>query len=54
MSDKVQYQQYLADELAQLMHLFDVPSTAFCFIQAFWQTMQREWHGIDYYRYLPW
>ncbi|XP_077027455.1 ribosomal RNA processing protein 1 homolog B isoform X2 [Agelaius phoeniceus] len=37
----------LAANISQLIHVFQNTETRHLFIQTFWQTMNREWNGID-------
>ncbi|KAI6047911.1 Nop52-domain-containing protein [Pisolithus marmoratus] len=47
MSDKPLVQQALADELAELLLTIKKISSSLRFLQGFWMTIVREWHGID-------
>jgi uncharacterized protein YdaU (DUF1376 family) len=47
MSDKPLVQQALATELADILLKIPDPSSSLLFLKGFWQTMVREWHGID-------
>nr|XP_030139253.3 ribosomal RNA processing protein 1 homolog B isoform X1 [Taeniopygia guttata] len=47
MQDKPLLQEELAANISQLMHVFQNTETRHLFIQTFWQTMNREWNGID-------
>ncbi|NXY44418.1 RRP1B protein, partial [Ceuthmochares aereus] len=47
MQDKPLLQEELADNIAQLIHVFQNTEARHLFIQTFWQTMNREWTGID-------
>ena len=46
MTDKPRVQQRMAADLGDLIEI--IPEDArWPFIDAFWKTMVREWHGID-------
>mmetsp|Transcript_8710 Transcript_8710/g.14635 ORF Transcript_8710/g.14635 Transcript_8710/m.14635 type:complete len:370 (-) Transcript_8710:171-1280(-) len=45
-SDKRAAQADLAERLAAIMHMMPQPKR-FLYVQVFWSTMMREWHGID-------
>ncbi|NWW88103.1 RRP1B protein, partial [Rhynochetos jubatus] len=47
MQDKPLLQEELAGNISQLIHVFQNTETRDLFVQAFWQTMNREWNGID-------
>ncbi|KAM6096966.1 ribosomal RNA processing protein 1 homolog B isoform 2-T2 [Chlamydotis macqueenii] len=47
MQDKPLLQEELADNISQLIHVFQNTKARHLFIQAFWRTMNREWNGID-------
>ena len=47
MSDKAPVQQMLAASLADLVHCFQDADLSTLFLRAFFQTMVREWGGID-------
>jgi hypothetical protein len=47
MSDKPLIQQALSSELAELLLKIQKEDTAFGFLRGFWQSIVREWHGID-------
>ena len=51
MSDKPLVQQALAAELADILLRIPDPSSSFLFLKGFWQTVVREWHGIDRLRW---
>lgn len=46
LQDKPRNQQQLARDLAELLHVLK-PDTFITFATAFWQTIAREWGGID-------
>lgn len=50
MSDKPHIQHRLATDLAQLSMLYPSALDGLRFVNAFWRTMCREWHGVDYLR----
>lgn len=52
MSDKPLVQQALADELAELVLMITTTSQSLAFLRGFWETMVREWSGIDRLRYV--
>ncbi|XP_027544736.1 ribosomal RNA processing protein 1 homolog B [Neopelma chrysocephalum] len=47
MQDKPLLQEELAANISQLMHVFQNTEARHLFLQTFWQTMSREWNGID-------
>ncbi|XP_069745218.1 ribosomal RNA processing protein 1 homolog A-like isoform X2 [Narcine bancroftii] len=47
MQDKPLLQEELADSIAQLVHSFRNLDAKFLFLETFFQTMNREWNGID-------
>ncbi|XP_045140869.1 ribosomal RNA processing protein 1 homolog A isoform X1 [Echinops telfairi] len=47
MQDKPLLQEELGRTIAQLIHAFQNAEAQHLFIQTFWQTMNREWIGID-------
>ncbi|NXQ88813.1 RRP1B protein, partial [Nyctibius grandis] len=47
MQDKPLLQEELADNISQLIHVIQNTEARYLFIQTFWQTMNREWNGID-------
>ncbi|NXC98357.1 RRP1B protein, partial [Certhia familiaris] len=47
MQDKPLLQEELAANISQLIHVFHNTEARHLFIQTFWQTMNREWNGID-------
>ncbi|KAF9502356.1 Nop52-domain-containing protein [Pleurotus eryngii] len=47
MSDKPLVQQALADELAELVLMITTTSQSLAFLRGFWETIVREWSGID-------
>jgi ribosomal RNA-processing protein 1 len=47
MSDKPLVQEDLAERMASLIYLFEDRESSLLFIKCFWQTMKREWYGID-------
>ncbi|XP_048202120.1 ribosomal RNA processing protein 1 homolog A [Perognathus longimembris pacificus] len=47
MQDKPLLQEELGRTIAQLIHAFQTTEARHLFLQAFWQTMNREWAGID-------
>jgi len=51
MSDKPPVQQALASELADILLKIPDPSSSLLFLKGFWQTIVREWHGIDRLRW---
>ncbi|NWR93198.1 RRP1B protein, partial [Furnarius figulus] len=50
MQDKPLLQEELAANISQLIHVFQNTEAQHLFLQTFWQTMNREWNGIDYLR----
>ena len=51
MSDKPLVQQALATELADILLKIPDPSSSLLFLKGFWQTIVREWLGIDRLRW---
>ena len=51
MSDKPLVQQALASELANLLLVIPDEGATLQFLKGFWQTLLREWKGIDHHRY---
>lgn len=47
MSDKPLVQQALATELADLVLIITITSSSLAFLRGFWETIVREWNGID-------
>jgi ribosomal RNA-processing protein 1 len=47
MSDKPKIQQELAENLSKLIHSVPSISLQMRFLQSFFKTIHREWHGID-------
>ncbi|XP_048659715.1 ribosomal RNA processing protein 1 homolog A isoform X1 [Marmota marmota marmota] len=47
MQDKPLLQEELGRTISQLIHAFQTTETQHLFLQTFWQTMNREWAGID-------
>ncbi|NP_001128907.1 ribosomal RNA processing protein 1 homolog A [Pongo abelii] len=47
MQDKPLLQEELGRTISQLVHAFQNTEAQHLFLQAFWQTMNREWTGID-------
>ncbi|XP_053861196.1 ribosomal RNA processing protein 1 homolog B isoform X2 [Malaclemys terrapin pileata] len=47
MQDKPLLQEELASTISQLIHVVQNIEAQHLFIQTFWQTMNREWNGID-------
>ncbi|XP_072470924.1 ribosomal RNA processing protein 1 homolog A isoform X2 [Notamacropus eugenii] len=47
MQDKPLLQEELGNTISQLIHVFQNIETQHLFVQTFWQTMNREWIGID-------
>ncbi|KAL4834140.1 hypothetical protein H8958_019270 [Nasalis larvatus] len=47
MQDKPLLQEELGRTISQLVHAFQTTEAQHLFLQAFWQTMNREWTGID-------
>ncbi|XP_008587685.1 PREDICTED: ribosomal RNA processing protein 1 homolog A isoform X2 [Galeopterus variegatus] len=47
MQDKPLLQEELGRTISQLIHAFQTTETQHLFLQTFWQTMNREWPGID-------
>jgi ribosomal RNA-processing protein 1 len=52
MSDKPLVQQALANELADLVLTISATTSSIGFLRGFWQTIVREWNGIDRLRYV--
>ncbi|NXX79443.1 RRP1B protein, partial [Urocolius indicus] len=50
MQDKPLLQEELVGNISQLVHVIQNTEARCLFIQTFWQTMNREWNGIDYLR----
>jgi ribosomal RNA-processing protein 1 len=50
MSDKPLVQQALASELAELVLTITSSAASIAFLRGFWQTIVREWGGIDQHR----
>uniref|UniRef100_A0A6I8PBX9 Ribosomal RNA processing 1 n=1 Tax=Ornithorhynchus anatinus TaxID=9258 RepID=A0A6I8PBX9_ORNAN len=47
MQDKPLLQEALGNTISQLIHDFQNAEAQHLFLQTFWQTMNREWNGID-------
>ncbi|XP_072199169.1 ribosomal RNA processing protein 1 homolog B [Excalfactoria chinensis] len=47
MQDKPLLQEELGNNISQLIHVIQNTEAQHLFIQTFWQTMSREWNGID-------
>ncbi|KAM9253982.1 ribosomal RNA processing protein 1 homolog A isoform 3-T3 [Dugong dugon] len=47
MQDKPLLQEELGRTISQLIHAFQTTEAQYLFLQTFWQTMNREWTGID-------
>ncbi|KAM9695531.1 ribosomal RNA processing protein 1 homolog A [Trichechus inunguis] len=47
MQDKPLLQEELGRTISQLIHAFQTAEAQYLFLQTFWQTMNREWMGID-------
>ncbi|NXD07783.1 RRP1B protein, partial [Nothocercus nigrocapillus] len=47
MQDKPLLQEELANNISQLIHVIQNSEAQHLFVQTFWQTMNREWNGID-------
>ncbi|XP_054829785.1 ribosomal RNA processing protein 1 homolog B isoform X2 [Eublepharis macularius] len=47
MQDKPLLQEELSNNISQLIHIIENMDARHLFIQTFWQTMNREWNGID-------
>ncbi|XP_024417789.2 ribosomal RNA processing protein 1 homolog A isoform X1 [Desmodus rotundus] len=47
MQDKPLLQEELGRTISQLIHAFQTTEAQLLFLQTFWQTMNREWTGID-------
>ncbi|KAM6224054.1 ribosomal RNA processing protein 1 homolog A [Rhynchocyon petersi] len=47
MQDKPLLQEELGRTISQLIHAFQTTESQHLFVQTFWQTMSREWTGID-------
>ena len=52
MSDKPLVQQALASELAEILLTIESTASSLAFLRGFWETMVREWIGIDRLRYV--
>jgi ribosomal RNA-processing protein 1 len=52
MSDKPLVQQGLASELAELILTITTTTSSLAFLREFWETLVREWNGIDRLRYV--
>lgn len=52
MSDKPLIQQALASELAEMLLTISNPAYSLAFLSGFWETITREWNGIDRLRYV--
>lgn len=52
MSDKPLVQQGLASELAEIVLSIPNIAPALAFLNGFWQTITREWSGIDRLRFV--
>ncbi|XP_061856628.1 ribosomal RNA processing protein 1 homolog B isoform X2 [Colius striatus] len=50
MQDKPLLQEELVGNISQLIHVIQNTEARNLFIQTFWQTMNREWNGIDHLR----
>ncbi|ELK08466.1 Ribosomal RNA processing protein 1 like protein B [Pteropus alecto] len=48
--DEPLLQEELARTISQLIHVVNTPEAQHLFVQTFWQTMNREWTGIDQLR----
>jgi len=51
MSDKPLVQQALATELADLVLTITTTPLSLAFLRGFWETIVREWNGIDRLRF---
>ncbi|NWJ06396.1 RRP1B protein, partial [Crypturellus undulatus] len=47
MQDKPLLQEELANNISQLIHVIQNSEAQYLFVQTFWQTMKREWNGLD-------
>ncbi|XP_068011269.1 ribosomal RNA processing protein 1 homolog B isoform X1 [Melanerpes formicivorus] len=47
MQDKPLLQEELVNNISQLIHIIQNTETRHLFLQTFWQTVNREWNGID-------
>lgn len=47
MSDKPLVQQALATEIAEIILTIPKTSSSLAFLRGFWESMVREWSGID-------
>ncbi|XP_053162030.1 ribosomal RNA processing protein 1 homolog B isoform X2 [Hemicordylus capensis] len=47
MQDKPLLQEELSNNISQLVHVIENMEARHLFIQTFWQTMSREWNGVD-------
>ncbi|NWX86098.1 RRP1B protein, partial [Nothoprocta pentlandii] len=47
MQDKPLLQEELANNISQLIHVIQNSEAQHLFVQTFWQTMNREWNGLD-------
>ncbi|XP_042314974.1 ribosomal RNA processing protein 1 homolog B isoform X2 [Sceloporus undulatus] len=47
MQDKPLLQEELSNNISQLVHVIENMDARHLFIETFWQTMNREWNGID-------
>ncbi|XP_010217043.1 PREDICTED: ribosomal RNA processing protein 1 homolog B [Tinamus guttatus] len=47
MQDKPLLQEELANNISQLIHVIQNSEAQHLFVQTFWQTMNREWDGLD-------
>ncbi|KAH0624796.1 hypothetical protein JD844_032606 [Phrynosoma platyrhinos] len=47
MQDKPLLQEELSNNISQLIHVIENMDARHLFIETFWQTMSREWNGID-------
>ena len=52
MSDKPLVQQALATEIAGILLTIPKASSSLAFLRGFWESLVREWGGIDYLRYV--
>ena len=52
MSDKPLVQQALATEIAEILLTIPKASSSLAFLRGFWESLVREWSGIDYLRYV--
>ncbi|XP_023213614.1 ribosomal RNA processing protein 1 homolog A-like [Centruroides sculpturatus] len=50
MSDKPLIQETLADSMSKLIHRFSRIEYTYMFIECFFETMSREWFGLDKFR----